>query len=246
MTWIENAFGTTAAGNAININNNVLSGDYLTATTGVCYGIYHNAAYPATVNIQGNAINGINYSSASLTGTGALYPIYLTGSTTAYTANVQNNTVSNVTRTGTTGGTTIGIFVSSSVTGLNVNVTGNTVSNMSIDGTGATSTMYGIQASTGTINISNNTVSNLQCLKTSGTSALYGIYEITSPVNETYNNNTVHTLLHNGTGIVYGLYANSVAGTQQCVREPHSQPVHRWHHYSGDQPGRKFADGKQQ
>ncbi|MBL7728798.1 MAG: hypothetical protein JNM68_13970, partial [Dinghuibacter sp.] len=216
VSFIENSFGSTPAGNTVNINNNTCTGEYLTATTGSFFGIY-NTATPATLNMQNNTVNGVTYSDGALTGTGTVYPIYSTASNAGTTKNITGNTVNNINRTGTSGGTTIGIYVSSGTNGMVVNITGNTVSNMAIDGTGTASIMYGIQAATGTINISNNNVNNLQCLKTTGTSAMYGIYDIASPVNETYNNNDVHALIHNGTGTVYGIYANSVAGTRTTM-----------------------------
>ncbi|MFN7325318.1 MAG: beta strand repeat-containing protein, partial [Chitinophagales bacterium] len=214
VAMIESGFGGTAAGNTVNINNNTLTGDYLTATTGVFYGIFNNGVAPATLNILNNAVSNLTYSAVSLTGTGAVYPIYTTGSAATATFNINGNTVSNVARTGTTGGTTIGIFVSAGTTGMAVNVNNNNVSNLSIDGTGSSSIMYGIQTSTGTIVNNGNTINNLQCLKTAGTGTLYGIYNISSPVNETYNNNTISNLTHAGTGTVYGLYAFTTTGVR--------------------------------
>jgi len=208
VSAIENGIGSTAASNTVNINNNTITGEYLTATTGVFYGIY-NSSSAATVNANNNSVNGWNYSTAANTGTGAVYPIWLAGAGTHRTAN--NNTVNNVTRTGTTGGTTIGIYISA---GTNQTTNDNTVTNVSIDGTGTTSTMYGIQTTTGTVVMNNNQINNLSCIKTTGTSALYGIYNISLPTNENYNNNTIHTLTHNGTGIVYGIFANTVSGTR--------------------------------
>ncbi|MCS7073520.1 MAG: hypothetical protein NZ108_03540, partial [Bacteroidia bacterium] len=208
VSAIENAIGSTALLNTVSINNNTITGDYLTATSGVFYGIY-NTASAATVNINNNTVQNISYSTSSLAGSGAVYPIWNSGAGT--TINVNNNTVNNITRTGTTGGTTIGIYVSA---GSTQNVTGNTVSNMSIDGSGTASTMYGIQTATGTITVNNNNVFNLQCIKTTGTSPLYGIYNISSPTNETINNNNVYNLTHNGTGIVYGIYHFTTTGTR--------------------------------
>ncbi|MCB0518465.1 MAG: hypothetical protein KDD27_05985, partial [Saprospiraceae bacterium] len=214
VTFIENGFGSTPAGNTVNINNNMLTGDYLTATSGVFYGIYNNSATPATLNIKDNTISGWTYSGAGLSGSGSNYPIYITGTNAAMTINALDNTVENVSRTGTSGGTTIGIFVSSSLTGLTVNVNGNTVQNMSIDGTGSSSNMYGIQVATGTITVNNNTIDNLKCLKTSGSGSLYGIYNIASSVDENYNFNTVSNLAHNGTGTTYGIYSFTTTGVR--------------------------------
>jgi hypothetical protein len=208
VAMIENVIGSTAAGNTVNINNNTLTGDYLTATSGVFYGLW-NSSTAATVNISGNNVSNLVYSTLSLAGSGAVYPIYNSGAATA--VNISNNTVNNITRFGTTGGTTIGIYVSS---GTSQTVTGNTVSNMSIDGTGSSSTLYGIQTATGTIVVNNNQIFNLACIKTTGTGGLYGIYDIASPTNENYNYNTVRNLTHNGTGIVYGIYAFTTTGVR--------------------------------
>ncbi len=209
VTAIENGIGSTAASNTVNITNNIITGDYLTATSGAFYGI-HNTPSAANVNINNNTIQNLSYSASGLAGSGAVYPIWhTTGAATNVNAN--NNTINNITRTGSTGGTTIGIFLNA---GTNQTATGNTISNMSIDGAGAASILYGIQTVTGTIVVNNNTVYNLQCIKTSGTSALYGIYNIASPTNETINGNTVYSLTHNGTGIVYGIYHFTTSGTR--------------------------------
>ncbi len=211
---IESGLGATPNGNTVSISNNTVTGEYLTATSGVFYGIYSISATPATLNIQNNSVNGWNYSASGLTGSGAVYPIYTTGSNAGTTINATGNTVNNITRTGTTGGTTIGIFLSAGTTGMVVNANNNTVTNMSIDGTGTSSTMYGMQTSTGTISMNNNQINSLSCIKTTGTGTLYGIYNGASPVDENYNNNTVHTLTHNGTGTVYGIYVWSTTGTR--------------------------------
>jgi len=208
LTAIENAAGSTAAGNTISLMNNSISGNYLTATSGLCYGIF-NSASASNVDIVGNTVSGISYSAAGLTGTGSLYSIYNTGAAT--NVNVLSNIVSNISRTGTTGGTTIGIFVSS---GSNQTAKHNNVNTISIDGTGATSTMYGIQTSTGTIVVDSNVVNNLSCIKTTGTGTLYGIYNIASPTNENYNYNQVYNITHAGTGTTYGIYAFTTTGTR--------------------------------
>lgn len=214
LNLIENAFGSTPAGNTININNNTLTGSYPTATTGAFRGIYNNTATPATLNVQNNVISNLSYSNAANTGTGVLYPIHISGSSASMTVNATGNAISNISRTGTTGGTTIGLYVASSITGLSVFVNNNSIQNMSISGTGTASILYGIQTSTGTIVCNNNTVDGLSCLKPTGTSALYGIYNISSPVNETFDGNIVRNITHNGTGTTYGLYAFTTSGTR--------------------------------
>lgn len=208
VSAIENAIGSTAASNTVDINSNTITGNYNTATSGNLYVIY-NTASAATVNINNNGISNMNYSAVALAGSGLVYPIFSSGAAT--TVNITGNTISNITRTGTTGGTTIGAYTSS---GTNQNISNNNISTMSIDGSGTASTLYGIQTSTGTITCNGNTVHTLSCIKTTGTGVLYGIYNIAFPTVESYNNNTVHTLSHAGTGILYGIYAITVTGTR--------------------------------
>ncbi|NOU47339.1 MAG: T9SS type A sorting domain-containing protein [Bacteroidales bacterium] len=208
VSVIENVSGATAAGNTINITNNTYSAAYLTATTGIVYGIYSTAS-AANVNINYNSCNGINYSGAALAGSGVVYAIYNTGAAT--TLSVSNNAVDAITRTGTTGGNTIGIYASSGTT---QTINDNTVSNMSLLGAGTAGFIYGIQATGTTVSVNNNTIHTLTNNKSTGTGALYGIYNFGIPNNENYNNNIVHDLTHNGTGTLYGIYTNTAAGTR--------------------------------
>jgi hypothetical protein len=208
VSGIENGIGSTAASNTVQIANNNITGDYLTATSGTFYLLY-NTASPATINITGNNIHDISYSASALAGSGAVYGIFSTGAAT--NVNVRSNIINNISRTGTTGGTTIGIYVSA---GTNQTVKLNTVSNFGQDGTGTGSTMYGIQTTTGTIVCDSNTVNNLTVIKTTGTGVLYGIYNIASPTNENYNYNQVYNLTHNGTGTTYGIYTWTTTGVR--------------------------------
>ena len=214
LTFIENVFGSTPAGNTININSNRLTGDYLTATTGAMRGIYHNGSTPAVLNMNNNTITNWTYGTSTLAGSGVVYPIYTGGSNAAMTINANDNIISNISRTGSTGGNTIGIYVSAGVNGMGVNVKRNTIQNLSIDGTGTSSLLYGIQISTGTIVVDSNLIDNLSCLKSTGTGALYGIYNISSPIDENYKYNIIRNLNHVGTGIVYGIYTNTVTGVR--------------------------------
>jgi len=221
LTGIENGFGgLTPLSNTINLNNNSITGQYLTATTGVFYGIYSNGSQPTTLNIEGNTVQNINYSTVSLVGSGVLYGIFVAGTpaTNATFHNIRNNNINNIARFGTTGGTTIGIFNNSSNTLVTHNVRLNTINGLSIDGTGTTSTMYGIQTTTGTVRCDSNTVYNLSCIKTTGTGVMYGIYNIASPTNETFNNNTIYNLTHSGTGTTYGLFTNTFGGVRTVAR----------------------------
>lgn len=218
--WSYAGTGTTqailsqlACGN-LNISGNIIDSLVLTGTaaTGTHYSIGVTSAPSTSVNINNNTLTRTILNTSG-TGTKALYPIYYTGSTPII--NMIGNTVNDLTRNGTTGGTTIGIYQAGGTNGTSTTtVRRNTVSNMSISGTGTTSTMYGIQVSTGTIICDSNTVFNLSCIKTTGSSALYGIYDISSPNNEIYNNNLIYNLTHSGTGILYGLYTFTTTGTR--------------------------------
>jgi len=214
VTALENGIGATPLSNTVSINNNTITGEYLTATSGVFYGLYSISATPTTLNIQNNTVSNLIYSANSLTGTGAVNPIFTTGSNAASTFNVTGNTVNNVSRFGSTGGTTIGINISAGITGMTFNVNNNSVTNMSIDGAGTSSTMYGIVVPTGTLVVNGNQINSLTCIKTTGTGEMNGLRSFSSPVNETYNNNIVHTITHNGTGTVIGIHTNTAAGTR--------------------------------
>ncbi len=209
ISAIENASGGTGSGNIINITGNeILNSDYLTATTGIFYGIY-NTASPTTVNIADNTIDSVIYSNASNTGTGVNYMIYNSGAAT--NVNVLGNTVRGIRRFGTSGGTTIGIYTSS---GSNQTVKHNDISQLSIDGTGTGATMYGIQTSTGTVVVDSNEVYDLHILKSSATGVMYGIYNASSPTNENYNYNHVYNLSNGGNGNTWAIYAWTTAGTR--------------------------------
>ncbi|MCB9345381.1 MAG: HYR domain-containing protein [Lewinellaceae bacterium] len=208
ISFIENVSGSTAAGNTIHIHHNMLSGDYITATSGTLYGIYSSAS-PAMIKIENNTISGITYSDLALTGSGTMYTIYNSGSAT--NAMATSNTVENVSRFGTSGGTTIGIYLSSGTT---QTAKYNLVHDLSIDGSGSSSTLYGIQVAGTTVTADTNTIYNLMCLKTTGSSAMYGLYNISGPTNENYNGNIIHDLMHAGTGTTYGIYTFTATGTR--------------------------------
>ncbi len=202
------------ASGTLNINNNTIDSTVLTgpAATGTHHNIGITTAPLLALNINSNTVTR-TYLNTSGTGTKILYPIYCSAATP--TININDNLVDSVTRNGTTGGTTIGIYHLGGTNGVTtVNCRRNTVRNMSISGTGATSTMYGIQLSTGTIICDSNVITNLLCAKITGVSALYGIYDISSPNNETFSNNRISNLTHSGTGLVYGIYAFTTTGTR--------------------------------
>lgn len=204
--------GSTIA--TLNITNDTISNNAIGGTalsSGTNHLIAVNTGTVATVNILRNVINNNSYGVSTATATGTSYAIFNSVATST-ALNIKFNSISNLSRTGTSGGTTIGIYNSATIT--NQFIDSNTVDNITIDGTGTTSTMYGIQTGTGNVRIRGNTVSNIKCLKASGTGLLYGIYNIASPTNEEYNNNTIFNINHSGTGTTYGMIFNTVTGTR--------------------------------
>jgi hypothetical protein len=198
----------------LNILNNIIDSTVLAGTDGggTHYNIGVTAAPSVAVNINNNTITKtiLNTSGA---GGKTLYGIYYTGATPS--TNILDNTIDGITRNGTTGGTTIGIYQAGGTNGTSTaTVKRNKVINLSISGTGATSTMYGIQVSSGTVICDSNTVFNLSCAKTSGTGSLYGVYDISTPSIENYNCNEIHDLTHNGTGTVIGMIASTSTGVR--------------------------------
>jgi hypothetical protein len=192
----------------LNINNNTIDSTILTGATGAFYNIVSTASTVNRTNINDNTITRTSLINAG-TGTKTMYPIFNSGASPI--VNAIGNTISDITRNGTTGGTTIGIYLSS---GTNQNVIRNTISNFTITGTGAASAMYGIQMTGTTIVCDSNTVFNLNVAKTTGTGIMYGIFDGSVPSNENYRYNTIYNLTHAGTGTIDGLYAFSTTGVR--------------------------------
>jgi hypothetical protein len=192
----------------LNINNNSIDSTVLTGATGAFYNIVSTASTVTATNINGNTITSTSLITSG-TGTKTMYPIFNSGASPVVNAN--GNTISNINRNGTTGGTTIGIYLSS---GTNQNVIRNTISNFTITGGGTASTMYGIQMTGTTVVCDSNTVFNLNVAKTTATGVLYGIYDGSVPSNENYRYNTIYNLTHAGTGAIDGLYAFSTTGVR--------------------------------
>lgn len=206
-----------ACGN-LNISDNIIDSVILdgATATGTHYNIGVTTAPSVSLNINNNLVRRTTLNTPG-TGTKTLYGIYYTGNTP--TNNFIGNTVDSIIRNGTSGGTTVGLFQGGGSNGTTTTtIRGNTVSNLRITGTGTASTMYGIQASTGTIIVDSNEVFNLACAKTTGTSVLYGIYNGSSPNNEIYSNNTIYNITHAGTGTTYGLYSWTTTGTKEISR----------------------------
>src|SRR5690606_16728195 len=57
VAMIENAAGATPLSNIVNLINNTISGQYLTATSGAFYGLYNNNVAPGTLNMNNNNVS---------------------------------------------------------------------------------------------------------------------------------------------------------------------------------------------
>ncbi|MDN3675998.1 hypothetical protein QWY90_01580 [Flavobacterium paronense] len=225
-----------------NITNNKI---YQSATqtftaNGTAFGIYFaNATFGNNIQITGNTIG---YENALGTGTttysgstfiGNFTGIYFQGLPTAASAsNLNNNTISNVSLTASTGNL-IGILNASTASSNTININTNIVRNISLfnsNGTliginwGAatalsasgntvtgfnrdtTGVLYGIYSAGASVteSLSNNTISNLNA-NTSGTSTVYGIFQNTSTGTKTITNNSVATLTGSGGSSIYGI-----------------------------------------
>lgn len=170
LTPIENISGATAANNAINITNNLVTGcTYVTATSGLFYGIYSSAS-AATVNITGNSVsnNSTNtgsgncyaiYNSGSVTSSltisnnfingftlsaasasSPLRLIYNTGAANTSSLSIHNNTLQGVTYLGNGSGAFSGIY--NSAAALNQSISNNIFNNISINTTGTGYILY--------------------------------------------------------------------------------------------------------
>lgn len=214
LEGIQNAAGSTANGNTINISNNTLSlteGLALNSTTGVLnvqptssvYGIYSNGASPATLSVTNNTFtNDTNYSTS-----GTTYMIYNTGAVTT-TINLNNNTIGNIAFPGASAntGTIYGIYTSSGSASTTLNTNNNIFQNFNFTTT-ATGTIYFIYNSTqqGTSNMNSNNYNNLTL---NSTAACYFAYNSNATQTTNFNNNFITTAFNKtgAGGTLYGYY----------------------------------------
>ena len=149
---IENASGSTASGNSINISNNTINNStYSTATTGNFYGVY-NSATPATLTINSNSI--INNSSSPAT-TGVFYGILNSGAATSVTVSSNMITGNSVTTAST--GLFAGIYNSGSTPAIAINnntIAGNSTASL----TGLYYPVYNAGTVTTAVNINANNI----------------------------------------------------------------------------------------
>lgn len=201
----------TTSNMILNVNQNNISGEYLTATTGYFYGIYATGTY--AMNIINDSIHDVSYSNQLNTGTGGGLNLIIVSNTT--NVMIRQNDIRNIVGTSLSGYTTAGIF--STALGSHT-IQKNTLNNISISGFGTFSSMTGISATSsgGPVLIDSNSIVNLANNKTSGNGALYGIISSGSANAETIANNSITQLQNAGSGASSGI-TSSVTSTLRTI-----------------------------
>lgn len=198
---INNAIGSTALGNTVQISNNTITGSFTTSTTGAFAGII-NSASPATLNMNNNIIQNVTLTSTS----GALTGITTSGAAGAVTMN--GNQILNLSSTST--GNFIGLESTTAITGT-YSISNNSITGNTKIGTG-TMSLIAAGAPTGTLSINSNTISGntvtggsavvtFNCIINTGTST----YSVSS---NTIDNNYV-TGMSGGAAVTLLGYTNN-------------------------------------
>jgi hypothetical protein len=164
LTPIENAAGATAASNAVNIINNLITGcTHTTATTGVFTGILTSASC-ATLNISNNSF--INNSTSATSGTHLF--ISNTGAVTS-SIRINSNSISGFTMTSANSGTFNHIRNAGGNTAALLSISSNSIQGFTHAVSGSMTHNF-ISNTLASINhsITNNTFTNLVMLSTGG------------------------------------------------------------------------------
>ncbi|MBE2218620.1 MAG: hypothetical protein IAE90_10470 [Ignavibacteria bacterium] len=203
--------GTTATGTSYgiyntagtftcNMSNNEVSNNVSPSTSSsVLYCMYNSSTAPVS-DYNSNLITG-NTSS----GTGAMYGIYYTATpASGSTENMNNNTVTNLTKLTATGtGTIYGIYHSGSGTGT-VNMNGNTVTGFTSAAATGYYGIYQIGSPPNYVNFNNNKVGNFT---NGGVSTIYGIYNNPSATSiVSFSQDSIFNITSPGSTI-YGMYS---------------------------------------
>lgn len=196
--------GTAAS---YNINNNILIGSLTIPTTGSVYLIQNNQSTP-NVTVSGNRLSGTGINK---TGAGGVFNAYYNfGSPGVGTANIVNNTCSNITLTGAT---TFNGFEYRTSTSQIIKISNNVVTNIF----GGTGVKYGIYQAYGAVG---STIDNNYIYGLSGGGIIYGIYSgsTTAPLGLDCYKNRVDSIVATGTGLACGIYNALGSGTISFYR----------------------------
>jgi trimeric autotransporter adhesin len=196
LDGISNATGSTPASNTVNINDNIVSLNYPTATGATVNGIT-NTGNAATINMSSNNVS----SGSAIPGTGT-HILLNGGGAVGSTLTISNNVLGAYTRSSTGAGILRGIVFTSPST---LNLSGNTVNGLTYTNAASTGSVDGIYGFSSSLDVTilNNTISNIRA---NGT--VRGIIEFgTSPANKTFINNTVYDIEnvagYAGTGVSF-------------------------------------------
>lgn len=170
-------FTGTATGSNVTINNNFVRLTY-NSTTSAVYGIYNTAgATSGSLIISGNRLDGCASTTQT---TGAFYGLFNAAS--VVTGNIFNNTVTNNSRSSSSGLTYL-VYNSS---GTNISVYNNLVSNNTVNST-STAVFYVVFINGSNVNVYNNRV--LDNIRNGGTGTTFsGIYTSSALLGRFYNN----------------------------------------------------------
>jgi len=199
---INNASGSTPAGNSIKIYDNIIRNfSNLSSSPGSFYGIYNSGA-ANKVFIEKNKIDSI-----SIPGSSTSYCIY--SSSACNFVYIDSNIINNISRTST--GTLYGIYQYNTATNGYEYIFDNTIFNLSSTSTGTVSGIYTNPASSTTKSIYRNKVYNLSSYGTT----IYGIYSATGDTIEIFKNQINNLYSINGNASIHGIYISS--GTNNWI-----------------------------
>lgn len=179
------------------ISNNSITGSFANAATGSSSNmyLYYNFGSPGsgTTTISGN-----NFSNITMVGTGVFYGFYQATSTSQVEL-LLNNTLSNVTATGST---IYGIHHNYGQTGSAV--TNNTITNLV--GSSVNGIIAGNTTASNGLTINLNSVSSLTAVAAAGSAV--GVYHYSGAATSIYRNKLYDIYAGGATGVVSGIYLN--------------------------------------
>jgi hypothetical protein len=213
ITAIENSAGASGTANTINISNNIITNcTYNSATTGVFYGIYNNAASAATVLLNSNTLTGNSTSAVS----GAYYAIINSGlSSTAISIdsnNIGSNILPAITLNAANSSSVFCIYNLGGTASATLSISNNNIQGIiyTIGGTGG-NTLIQNSAATLSQAINNNIFRNLD-INTSGSLTFISNKVIVSSTGiQNVNNNSINGSFTKATGGIVTLYTNTSA-----------------------------------
>jgi hypothetical protein len=222
---IYNGIGGSGTTNTVLMNNNIVTINYPTATSGSVYSIYQSiSAWRCDIN-SNSVVNCIHGGGATATATGTFYGLFTFGANTTAGSlwNITGNTVSNNSRIQSTRGTGIGYAIYNSSSGLTLNVTDNNVYSNSWPSSGSAYGVYISNSTATALNVQNNQVFDISkpgalinVLPKSGN--LYGVYVSASATGglATVQENMVYNLTNSWGGQVLPFRCD--AGTASSIK----------------------------